>query len=258
MKWDRVMEHDQRINGVLRKAYDAGGWTPVEDHTPLDDLMDAEPEFDALGDAPDGEWTWPSSEQPDLHLQSLKYEEAAQVASWARAQMVRWLVGGGVHPFRVIQRFYAMCYARYGDVIGPLNGTDLGEILGQGRAAFSATMRELFGKPIEAKLGLSLKVAGQKSASSKSKYAANAARNKPRQQLDVSEMDQADEASLQQMDKAAAEERLAKARAEHERREIERDAAAHVAMTREGNNLKTDITPCNAAKRKRPKSKPRR
>lgn len=241
MKWHRVMEHDARINGVLRKAYDAWGWTPVEDHTPLDDLMDAEAEFDAEADAPEGEWAWPSNDQPDLHLQSLKAEEAAQVAAWARAQLVRWLVGGGVHPFRIVQRFYALCFARYGDVIGPLNGTHLGEILGQGRAAFSATMRELFGKPVEAKLGMPLKVAGQKSAASKEKYAANATRHKPRQQLDTSDMDEAAESSLRQTDKAEAERRLAEARAAHERREIERDAAAHAAMTAKIANSTRDI-----------------
>lgn len=184
MKWNRVMEHDQRINGVLRKAYDAGGWTPVEDHTPLDELMDAEPEFDMHPDAPDGEWSWPSSSQPDLHLQALKREEAAQVAAWAREQQMRWLAGGGMHPFRIVQRFFAMCFIRYGDLIGPLNGTTLAEMLGQTRAAFSAVMRELFGRPCESKLGVPVKVAGQKSAASSAAYAANAKKHKPRQQLD--------------------------------------------------------------------------
>lgn len=255
MKWDRMMEHDARINGVLRKAYDAGGWTPVEDHTPLDELMDAEPEFDMHGDAPEGGWSWPSEAQPDLHLQALKREEAAQVAAWAREQQMRWIMGAGPHPFRIVQRVYALCFARYGELIGQLNGTHLAEILGQGRAAFSATMRELFGKPIEAKLGLSLKVAGQKSAKSSAGYARNAAKNKPRQQLATPGLDEADESTLKILDKAAAERRLREARAEHERREIERDAAAHVAMTRK--HSKADITLRDPAK-KRKKTKPRR
>jgi hypothetical protein len=259
------MEHDVRITGVLRRAYEASGWTPVEDHTPLDELLEAEAECEFSAEEPDGEWSWPSSGQPDLQLQALKHEEAAAVAAWARAQLVRWLAGGGVHPFRVVQRFYALCFARYGDVIGPLNGTHLAEILGQGRAAFSATMRELFGKPVEAKLGQSLKVAGQKSAAAKDKYAANAAKHCPRQRLNASDLDDEEEEILTRETEEEALKRLADARAKHEQRELERDAAAHEAMTRdpyrvydESNQLSSaDITRCDPAKTKQPRAKAR-
>lgn len=235
MKRDTLEEHDRRINGVLRKAYDSHGWVPVDDHTPLEEMLNAEVEFEMDGEAPDGSYAWPSASQPDLELMALKREEAAQVAALAREQLVRWIAGSGVHPFRLVQRFYALCFARYGDLIGPLNGNALAEIMGQGRAAFSATMREIFGKPIEAKLGVSLKVPGQKSAAAKEKYAENAARHKPRQQLN---RDQVDEPPAQEQ-RADAEARVKAAREAWEARQLERDAAAHEAFTRQAKSPTT-------------------
>lgn len=252
MRADVMREHDQRINGVLRKAFDAHGWTPVDDHTPLEAMMDAEPEFDEQADAPEGTYYWPSEEQPDLELKALKHEEAAQVAAHARQQMARWIAGGGFHPFRIVQRFYALCYARYGDLLGPLNGTDLADILGQGRAAFSAIMKALFGKPVADKLGVTLKVPGQKSANSYAAYAANAAKHKPRQQLDGVE-----ENALKLQSKKEAQKRLLLQRAEAERREIERDAAAHVEMTQWARISNEDITLRDVSKSKEPPRKPR-
>jgi hypothetical protein len=229
MKRDMLEEHDRRINGVLRKVYDQHGWTPIEDHTPLDELMAAEVEFDMDGEAPEGAYAWPNETQPDLELASLKREEAAQVAALAREQLVRWIAGAGLHPFRLVQRFYALCYARYGDLIGPLNGDCLAEIMGQGRAAFSATMREIFGKPIERKLGVSLKVPGQKTAAAKEKYAENAAKHKPRQQLD---RDEVNDDLPPGMTAEEAARRRGEARAAWEARQLERDAAAHEEFTR--------------------------
>lgn len=223
-------EHDARINGVLRKAYDEHGWTPVDDHTPLDELLAAEAEFDEQDEGPQAEYSWPSTEQPDLQLSALKKEEALQVAAWARERQTRWIAGGGMHPFRIVQRFYALCFARYGDLIGPLNGTALAEILGQGRAAFSATMREIFGKPIEAKLGVSLKVPGQKSAAASTKYAENAKKHKPRQQIDRDAVD-IDTDAVKAESKAAADKRLREQRKAWQERELARDAAAHEALT---------------------------
>ena len=251
MSRDAMQEHDQRINGVLRKAFEGHGWTPVDDHTPLDAMMDAEPEFDEQADAPEGSYAWPSEERSDLELSALKREEAAQVAAHAREQMARWIAGGGFHPFRIVQRFYAICYARYGALLGPLNGTDLADILGQGRAAFSATMKALFGKPVVA-----LKVPGQKSANSYAAYAANAAKHKPRQQLDGVDVDSAEEQALESQSKAEAQKRLQEQRAAAAQRELERDAAAHLAMTHQARISKEDITLRDPSKSKKPR--PRR
>jgi len=226
VNWKHVMDHDHRISGVLRRAYDQNGWTPVEDRTPLDDLMDAEPEWDMDADAPGGAYAWPSEQQADIQLQALKREEAAAVAAWAREQLVRWIAGDGMHPFRIVQRFFALCFARYGDLCGPLNGTTLAEMMGQGRAAFSATMREIFGKPSETKLGVKIKVATQKSAAASAKYAASAKRVKPKQRLEVSELDDEAEQVMEQRDAAADQRKLQEARAAAEQRELEADAAA--------------------------------
>lgn len=227
-----IEEHDARINGVLRMAYDEHGWTPVEDRTPLEEMLNAEADFDEQDEAPEGEYSWPSMEQRDLQLSALKHEEALQVAAWAREQTVRWIAGGGMHPFRIVQRFFALCYARYGDLIGPLNGTTLAEMLGQGRAAFSAIMREIFGKPIEAKLGVSLKVPGQKTAAASAKYAENAIKHKPRQQLDRDAVD-VDADAQKAAARADAEKRLREQRRAWQERELAKDAAAHQALTRQ-------------------------
>lgn len=256
MKRDMLEEHDQRINGVLRKAFEGHGWTPVDDHTPLDAMMDAEPEFDEHADAPEGSYYWPSEERQDLELSALKHEEALQVAAHAREQMARWIAGGGFHPFRIVQRFYALCYARYGSLLGPLNGTDLADILGQGRAAFSATMKALFGKPVADKLGVILKVPGQKSANSYAAYAANAAKHKPRQQLDGVDVDSVEEQARENQSKAEAQKRLQEQRAAALQRELERDAATHLAMTQKARISNEDITLRDAPKHKKTR-KPR-
>lgn len=220
-----IERHDQRIRDVLRHAYDRhAGWQPVDDHTPLDELMAAEPEWDMEPDAPAGTCSWPSEQQPDLELQALKREEAAAVAAWAREQLVRWIAGDGMHPFRIVQRFFALCFARYGDLTGPLNGTALAQMLGQGRAAFSATMRELFGKPGEARLGVRVKVAGQKSAASAAAYAANARKHCPKRQLSSSGLRPEEEAGLAARSQVLAQAKVAAARAEAERRAVLRDA----------------------------------
>jgi hypothetical protein len=221
-----IERHDLRIRDVLRRAYDHhAGWQPVEDHTPLDELMAAEPEWDMEPDAPGGTFSWPSEQQPDLELQALKREEAAAVAAWAREQLVRWIAGDGMHPFRIVQRFFALCFARYGDLTGPLNGTALAQMLGQGRAAFSATMRELFGKPGEARLGVRVKVAGQKAAAAAATYAANARKHCPKRQLSSSGLSAAEEAGLTARTQAAAQARLDAVRAEADKRAIDQDAA---------------------------------
>lgn len=221
-----IEHHDGRIRDVLRRAYDRhAGWQPVEDHTPLDELMASEPEWDMEPDGPAGAFSWPSEQQPDLELQALKREEAAAVAAWAREQLVRWIAGDGMHPFRIVQRFFALCFARYGDLTGPLNGAALAQMLGQGRAAFSATMRELFGKPGEARLGVRVKVAGQKSAASSAVYAANARKHCPKRQLTSSGLSPEEEASLASRTQVEAQARVAAARAAAEQRAIEKDAA---------------------------------
>lgn len=183
MTWDDVSQHDARINGVIRRARDEQGWVAVEDQTPAELLMQAEPVWDEETDAAARAYDYPSEERPDLELHALKMEEAMQVARHARLELVKWLLGGGLHPAKIIQRFYCLLFKFYRPLIGDFTGGMFGEILGVGRAAFSAAMKALFDKESLRKLGSVVKSAGQKSAASSASYAENAKKHKPRQQL---------------------------------------------------------------------------
>lgn len=175
-----IDEHEQRIRSVFTKAFTEHGWVPVYDPMSMDEYLAQEPDEELSDDTPDGSYAWPSAEQPDLELQHLKREEAAAVAEWARKALIYWLAGDGLHPFQILQRFYAICYARYQPLLGPLNGTWLAKILGQGRAAFSALMQRLFNVPVRMKTGTQMIVPGQKDPKSRRKYADNARKHAPR------------------------------------------------------------------------------
>lgn len=189
---DTVAHHESRIRNVLRWAYDNEGWEPVTDRTPLDDLIAEEVQVELDAEAVRESFDWPSSDQPELRIEALKQDEAAQIAEWARRRLVHWLFGEGVHPFKLLQRLYALAFARYPELIGPLNGHWLAEILGQGRGAFSALMQRLFNVPVEAKTGQLMTVGGQKNAESREKYAENAREKKPRRQINGSGLTDAD------------------------------------------------------------------
>lgn len=180
-KEENIHQHEQRIRSVISRAYTEHGWVPVHDPMTMDEMLERDPEVDFSDEIPDGVYTWPNADQKDLKLEHLKREEAMEVAEWARRNLMYWLAGDGIHPFQILQRFYALCHARYSDLIGPLNGTWLAEILGQGRAAFSALMHRLFNIPVKLKTGREITLPGQKSVASKKKYADNAKKNKPRQ-----------------------------------------------------------------------------
>lgn len=185
MRWEDIMSHESRINGVLRAAHDQNGWTPVDDRTPAEIMMTQEPEWDESHDAPDGPYDYPSSDAHErIELRALKLDEALMIADWARRQQMAWIAADGPHPFRIVQRVFALLFGFYKDLLGPFNGRMLALMLGQGRAAFSATMEALFADESLRKFGLVVKVAGQKSASASQAYAANARKHKPKQQLE--------------------------------------------------------------------------
>lgn len=214
MTWDEVCQHDARINGVIRRARDEQGWVAVEDQTPAELLMSAEPVWEEEPDAVARSYHYPSEDQQDLELHALKMEEAMQVARHARRELVKWLLGGGLHPFKIIQRFYCLLFKFYRPLIGDFTGGMFGEILGIGRSAFSAAMKALFDKESLRKLGIVVKSAGQKSAASSAAYAENAKKHKPRQQL----------GGKQERDKEreAAEKQAAKVRRQEQERELAR------------------------------------
>ena len=179
---DGIAHHERRISGVIGWAVVGQGWEPTTDHTPLDDLLKEEPNVDYEEGGPSGPWVGPSEgvEGGGVELHALKLAEAQAVAEWTRKRLMHWLAGEGVHPFKIVQRFYCMCFARFPELIGPLNGQWMAKILGQGRAAFSACMQRLFNIPVEAKTGKLLTVGGQKSPASREKYAESARKLKPR------------------------------------------------------------------------------
>lgn len=220
-----IEEHERRIQGVFRKAWVDNGWSAATDETPLDAMMQEEYDADRFSDATDGLVYWPSEEAAEserMELQALKREEAAAVASWARERLVQWILGDGLHPFRIVQRFYALLYARYQGYLGPIaNETWLAEILNQGRAAFSAVMKRLFTRPVKIKTGVMMLSPGMKSEASRSGYAENARKNTPRRKRDAKHLDARAEA---QALKALKEAQAAKVKAARDRYERQRIA----------------------------------
>ena len=234
---DDLHTWEERITGTLRRAWGDHGWVPVNDETPLDELMNAEPEWDVDPEAAGAEWAWPSKDQPDVVLNYLKLEEAREIAHWARKQQARWIAGDGLHPFRIVQRFYALAWKCYRELTGPLSGADLATMMGQGRAAFQATMRKLFDDPARLLIGQAVKVEGQKPESAKDAYAANARKHCPRRMLNGH-----DGAGLSDEERKGrkagltpdAKRKLHEAREAAAKRQVERDAEAFEAMVRKG------------------------
>jgi hypothetical protein len=107
-----------------------------------------------------------------------------ELVDWAVERLLMFLGEGGTEPFRVVQRFYGLCFLRYKSIIGEMNGRDLAGIMSQGRAQFSAMEKRIFTDPVEWVTGERVKVKGQKSAAASKVYAENARKHKPRQQLD--------------------------------------------------------------------------
>lgn len=247
--------HEARIAGVFRRAFDEHGWTPAQDRTPLDEMLGREPELDegllaaakvradrhgvsvevylsrlVAGEIeanPDGVAAefYPNGSNQAVELRSLRYEEAVEVADWARKELFLWLFGSGPHPFRLLQRVYAMAFARFKEVLGPLNMAWLATILGQGRAAFEALFSRLFEDVVVLKEGIRMKVTGQKSAASSAIYAENAREHCPKRQLNgdaggAGPTKAAQEAKVSR----EARDRLAQAKSAAAARDLERDA----------------------------------
>lgn len=192
-------DHEQRIQGVFRRAWVDHGWSAAVDLTPLDELLREEYDADALDAEVDasGGYSWPEEvlESERIELLSLKKDEAAMVAAWARRRLVMWLIGEGLHPLTLVKRLYQLLFARYQEFIGPLNMTTLAELVNEGKASFSARMKRLFSREIEIKTGVLMISPGMKDVKSKPKYAANAKKNTPRRNLDAASLDAGVEAA---------------------------------------------------------------
>jgi hypothetical protein len=220
----KAQDHERRIQGVFRRAWVDSGWSAATDLTPLDVLLAEEFEADALDDQQGSEhgYTWPEEtlESERLELMALKKDEADAVAEWARRRLVMWIIGDGLHPLTVVKRVFQLLFARYQEFIGPLNMTTLAELLGEGKAAFSARMKRLFSREVHRKTGVMMLSRGMKSVASKAKYAANAEKNRPRGQLDAASLDDGaeDKAAKEKAERAKA--RVKEARDAAERRRL--------------------------------------
>jgi hypothetical protein len=193
-----VDEHERRIQGVFRKAWVDNGWSAAVDETPLDVLMEEEYDADRFSDEEGGGY-WPSREASESERMELR----------------------GLHPFRIVQRFYALLYARYQGFLGPIaNETWLAEILNQGRASFSAVMKRLFTRPVKIKTGVMMLSPGMKSEASRPGYAENARKNAPRRNRDAKRLDARAEAKALKEHKAAQAAKLKAAREGYERRRL--------------------------------------
>lgn len=216
-----VEAHERRIQGVFRKAWVENEWSAATDRTPLDDLMAEEFDGDDFSnDEPGGAYSWPNEHRKDLELSALKAEEAAAVAAWARRRLVMWIIGNGLHPFHIVQRVYALLFARYQEFIGPMNMTWLAEILNQGRAAFQAVVKRLFTRPVQIKSGVMMLSPGMKSAESREQYAANAKRNTPRREINAASVDDKAEKAAEAQRRHEQAEKVRLAREDYERRKL--------------------------------------
>lgn len=181
--------HDARINNVLREAAQAGRYEVHEDCTPAEELLKAVVEWDEGAPLVETPYLWPDKNEPkSIELHHLCQEEANRIAAHARRQLMLWLVGGGLHPFRIMQRFYAMSFAGFKEIVKGMSGRELFEMLGQGRASFEAVMSRLFEDKAVQVTGEKIKVAGQKHADSSAAYAANALQHKPKQRIAAREV----------------------------------------------------------------------
>jgi hypothetical protein len=184
MKKRTMNDHERRIQGVFLRAWVDNGWSAATEETPLDVLLREEYDADELDavHAAAGSYTWPEEalDSERIELMALKKDEAGDVAAWARRRLVMWLIGDGLHPQTLVKRLYVLLYARYQEFLGPLNMTDLGMMLDEGRAAVSARMERLFTREIMIKTGVMMVSPGMKDVKSKAKYAANAKKHAPR------------------------------------------------------------------------------
>ena len=224
MNKKEVIEHNQRIEAVFRRCrsgWENGQLTAVTDDTSLAQLFEesfAAEEFDS--ETPDGAYSWPDGRAGDLELEALKLEEANKVAAFARRRFVMWLIGDGMHPYRILQRIYGVLFYSYPEFLGELNETWLAEILGQGKAAFSALIKRLFTKPTMIKTGVMMVSSGMKSVDSRKGYAANALRSLPSQKLNASALNKPAEAQAARQALKDRKEKLRRDREAWERQQL--------------------------------------
>jgi hypothetical protein len=159
--------------------------------------------------------------------------ETRALTALAARRLLQWITEDGhATPFHTVQRWFALSYERYRDLIGSMTGEDIGfHLLRQTRAAFQEITDRLFVQKSLIRTGVAMKVAGQKPASASETYAANAAKHKPKQQLRGyagNDSDQRKNDHQEQHDRTRTKQnRLLR---EARERQIEKDAAEFIRI----------------------------
>lgn len=159
MREHELLEHERRVESALARAA-SRTHEAVETRTPLDELMLSEEaaEFERLAD---------EHERGELLLNRFFF------------RMLEFLYADGPHPGWVLRRLYVMARRYRPDLILHMNGTDLGLLFGETRAAQSYRMQLLFEK-LQGAGVRGFRGAGCKSEGSREVYAASAAGNSNR------------------------------------------------------------------------------
>ena len=169
--WRAMVRHDDR--GVVRaaEAIDGvaarSGSEPVTDETPMELAAEAERRrrgMEKLRKRYDLE----TMEDFDLLLEDyrkLQREEGAD-------DLLGWFFADGWHPGKVLMRVYGLAMVRNPVLVAGMSQSELGAMVGRGRAAISARMKLIFPDSMRRKNG--------KSAESKEKMAKGAQGNENR------------------------------------------------------------------------------
>lgn len=122
-------EHDERINGVLRKrAYVNGAPERVEHETPLSILLAGE--RGALDDA--------------------DYQEQRDVRGECFADFMGWIFAAGPHPAVVVRRVFCIAKAVRPELIANMDFRDLGIIFNESHEASRKRLAKMICEPVEA------------------------------------------------------------------------------------------------------------
>lgn len=157
--------------------------------------------------------------------------EKMEIRRYAMLTLARQLVRGPT-PFLLVQQWFALCLAFWKDILGPMSGEDVGQLLGQTRAAVHEAVK-VFRIEGERVTGEVIKVSGQKPASASVLYAENARRHAPRRQLNGQAATPKRERETQVRVQEYADTMTAARRIEDgEARQAEKDAAEFAEMMR--------------------------
>ena len=126
IKASDVPEIDELCHKVIRASVGRGGWVPVDDNTPLDELLRV---------------TAGGEEQRD---ESAARRETIMV-------FLQWLVSAGPVPAQVMRRVYAAIHTIAPELLCHMTGADVALMLGETKAAHSWRTLKLFEGKVHAR-----------------------------------------------------------------------------------------------------------